>query len=92
MKAAECAVFFLLKWLEPYPQLKEAMLTRHIRYNRTLEVLEEMEQAGTAIVIRPLINRLRRTEYNMKKFHSTYDDGYQIARQELKRLVSFLQR
>lgn len=83
--------FFLHNWLEPYPELKEAMLTRHIRYNHTLEILEEMERNGEAIVIRPIVNRLGRTEYNMKKFRSTYDDGYLIARQELRRIRSFLE-
>ena len=82
--------FFLLKWLEPYPQLKEAMLTRHIRYNQTMDKLEKMEAAGEVIIIRPVMNRLRRVDYNMRKFRNTYDDGYLITRQEISRIRVFL--
>lgn len=89
-KPAQGLEFFLLNWLRPYPQLKEAMLTRHIRYNETLASLEKLEEAGEVIIIRPVINRLRRTEFNMQKFRNTYDDGYRIAREDLNRIRTFL--
>lgn len=77
---------FLNRWLEPYPKLKEAILTRHIRYNQTLEQLERMERAGSAVIIRPVVNRLGRTEFNMKKFRRIYEDGYEIASHNLDRI------
>lgn len=89
-KKPQIIEFFLHQWLGPYPQLKKAMLTRHLRYNKTLEKLDEMEREGQILMIRPVINRLRPTEFNLEKFQSTYDDGYLIVHQELSRIQHFL--
>ena len=39
--------------LRKYPQMIEAMDTRHIMYNRQLEYVREAERAGRCLVIRP---------------------------------------
>lgn len=82
--------YFLRAWLKPYPDLKQAMLTRHIRYNQTMEELEDLEEKGQALIIRPLLNHLGRTEYNLQKFRSTYDDGYRITFEKMAEILIFL--
>lgn len=89
-KSKQSMELFLNKWLKPYPVLKEAMLTRHIRYNKTLEELETMEREGRAVIIHPVVNRLGRMEFNLEKFRMIYEDGYAIADQYLSSVRELL--
>lgn len=89
-KGRQALGIFLHRWLRPFPELRQAMVTRHIRYNEALDELDRLEANGEALVIRPLVNRLGRTEFNLKKFRSAYDDGYQIARSQLDKIRQFL--
>ena len=89
-KAPQAMEYFLRKWLKPYPELKDAMATRHIRYNRTMDQLATMENAGAALVIRPLVNRLGRIEFDVEKFHATYEDGYAITKERIEELRAFI--
>lgn len=78
--------YFLRTWLRPYPELKQAILTRHIRYNQTMELIERMESSGNALIIRPFVNHLGRTEYNLQKFRTTYEDGYRITLEKMREI------
>ena len=74
-----------------YPRLVEAMATRHLRYNATLDELAKLEQAGSVFVIRPAKDLgLGRTEKNLEKLTSAYRAGYAQAQRLYPALKAFL--
>ena len=73
------------------PRLVEAMATRHLRYNATLDELAKLEQAGSVFVIRPAKDLgLGRTEKNLEKLTSAYRAGYAQAQRLYPALKAFL--
>lgn len=83
--------YFLRKWLRPYPQLKVAMQTRHIRYNQMMSRLETLETEALALVIRPASIRQGRLEYDPVKFQIAYRDGYQAVVDRLEEIRRFIE-
>lgn len=63
-----------------YKGLCEAVATRHIRYNHTMDLVDRMEEKGEIFVIRPHnpINA-GRIERNKDKLYVAYDQGYADA-------------
>lgn len=65
-----------------YPKLKEAIRNRNSIYNRQIELIERMEQEGSAIVIRPERPiEVGRMERNVEKILALYQEGYDLASQ-----------
>ena len=74
-----------------YPRLVEAMATRHLRYNATLDELAKLEKDGSVFVIRPARDLgLGRTEKNLEKLTSAYRAGYAQAQRLYPALKAFL--
>ena len=69
-----------------YPKLLEALWEWHNVYNRQLELCEELEAEGMALIIRPrqplTVNRLTR---NVKKLLALHDEGHAEGAQALER-------
>ncbi len=67
--------------LRKYPKLVETLATRHIKYNRLMEYLEqqEREKTGRVLVIRPSMPVISRLERNRKKLGDFYMHGYRTA-------------
>ena len=65
-----------------YPKLKEAIRNRNSMYNKQIEMVEQMEQEGTAIVLRPerpiAVDRMER---DTNKLLALYEEGYNLAAQ-----------
>ena len=63
-----------------YPQLRQALAMRNIRYNSQLAMIEKMEDEGRIIVIRPenpiVVDRMER---DVKKLTALYEEGYLCA-------------
>ena len=63
-----------------YPLLREALKQRSIAYNQQLEMIEELENKGQIIVIRPekpiVVDRMER---NISKLTNLYNEGYSCA-------------
>lgn len=63
-----------------YPHLREAINRRSHVYNKQLELVEQLEDAGEIIVIRPqkpiMVDRIER---DVKKLTDLYEEGYQCA-------------
>ncbi len=75
-----------------YPNLVKGMEDRHIRYNETLEYLEQGEKEGRIFIIRP--NRkveVGRVEKNREKLTELYEEGYEDARARWEALCRFLE-
>ena len=65
-----------------YPKLKEAIRNRNSIYNREIELVEKMEQEGSAVVIRPERPiEVGRMERDIDKLLALYQEGYDLAAQ-----------
>ena len=74
-----------------YPKFVEAVENRHLIYNQQLRELEELEKRGEILVLRPKIPLLAsRTEKDPKIMQETYNQGRELALQEVERIKSFL--
>ena len=74
-----------------YPRLAEAMATRHLRYNEALDLVHAEQQAGRAFVIQPKTTpAIGRTEKDLQKLRSLYEEGYRDARESWDALEKFL--
>lgn len=65
-----------------YPHLRDAINWRCILYNKQMELVERLEDAGEIVVIRPQrpVN-VGRIERNLLKLTDLYEEGYQCAAQ-----------
>jgi len=74
-----------------YKGLCEALASRHTRYNETMDFIDQLEQRGEVLVIRPrpALN-VGRAERNKDKLYAAYDKGYSDASLCYKGLRSYL--
>ncbi len=78
------------RWVfRKYPKLAEALLKRHILYNRQLDLVEQLERQGRAIVIRPQealpVTRFSRNQLNLC---TAIAQGRQDASSRMEELTS----
>lgn len=70
-----------------YPMLQKALAERNAVYNRTMELIEKMEDEGRIIVIRPERPvEVGRMEKDTDKLRALYQEGYDIAERFINRL------
>ena len=63
-----------------YPHLQEALAERNAIYNRTMDMIERLEEEGRLTVIRPIRKlEVSRMEKDTKKLTSLYQEGYDEA-------------
>ena len=63
-----------------YPLLQKAIARRNATYNRTMEMIERLEDEGGIIVIRPdKPIQVGRMEKDTDKLRALYEEGYSIA-------------
>lgn len=63
-----------------YPDIKRAIKERNIKYNRTMELVERLEEEGKVLVIRPENPiQVGRIERDVEKLLAFYNEGYGIA-------------
>lgn len=63
-----------------YPLLQKAIARRNATYNRTMEMIERLEDEGGIIVIRPdKPIQVARMEKDTDKLRALYEEGYSIA-------------
>lgn len=82
----------LVRWrMKKYPKMIEAMAKRHIEYNECLKQLEQREQEGNTLVIRPSEPLgIKRTEKNPEKLKAVYELGRKDAEAMLEKIRDFL--
>lgn len=74
-----------------YPEFVEAMERRYLMYNRELDEVQRMEQAGDIIVLRPSrYIKISRIESNPDKIRQLYDLGRLDADKALRDIQDFL--
>ena len=68
----------ILRWYyKKYPEMVEAMISRHKIYNRTLEELRELESEGRAFLVYPDKMPVSSREIDNEKLQESYDMGYE---------------
>ncbi len=75
-----------------YPGLRKKLKERHLIYNRTMDMIKEMEERNEVLVIqpeKPLI--ASRFERNNEVLHNLYHQGYQEAAKKYQVLLDFFQ-
>lgn len=85
-------LFHLMKlYYRKYPNLVEAIATRHIQYNQSLEHIARREQTGQLLVIRPEEPLpVSRTEKDPDKLRQTYELGRKAALERIDEITRFL--
>lgn len=65
-----------------YPNLQMALSERNSVYNRTMDLIEQLEDEGRITVIRPLRTvEVGRMEKDTAKLTALYQEGYDVARE-----------
>ena len=78
--------------LRGYPEVVKAMKGRHVRYNRQMKAIDEREDAGTALVVRPPESlAVKRTEKDPAELERVYRIGRAEAEKRLNEIKSFLE-
>ena len=79
------------KVYKDYPKLAEAINTRYLRYNETLDKIDDLEKKKEIIVIRPSRKvKMSRIEKNVDKIQEMYDLGVTDANQVLDELREYI--
>lgn len=80
---------YQLKYRE-YPEFVRALCTRHLVYNRTLELVEKWESEGRIFVVRPEVPVVGRTEQDTEKLLAFYRHGTQLMQKRYEELEAYL--
>ena len=63
-----------------YPELRKTLASRNAEYNRTMEMIERLEDEGRMTVIRPVHPiEVDRMEKDTDKLRALYQEGYELA-------------
>ena len=74
-----------------YPNLIEAINTRYIKYNETIEKIIDLENKKEILVIRPTKDlKIKRIERNIDKLQEMYDLGVSDCKKLLPKIKSFI--
>lgn len=84
-KRSQLLGLYSRRYLRKYPKLLDALEKRHIRYNITLEKIDNLEKEGFVFVFRPIeeikVGRLEKDSENLKDL---YDQGYCEAMSQME--------
>lgn len=73
-----------------YPNLVRTTIRRNFEYNKTMQLVEQMEAEGKLFVLRPLIPTVSRLEKNYDTLMEFYEHGYQLMKREYGELMEYL--
>lgn len=91
-KARSAALPLMHRLLRKYPAVVRDMENRHLRYNETLSLLEQLETQGDTLVLRPSRPLpIRRVENAPERLQAAYDIGREDAQEHLPEIRQFLE-
>lgn len=73
-----------------YPQLVKAIQYRYYYYNKTMELLEDLERRGHVYVIRPQVPVVKNTESHVDVLRAFYEHGYEMGRDCFEQAAAYL--
>ena len=83
--------FLIHHFLKKMPKVWEKVLVRHIKYNNVTELINDREEKGISLVIRPPKKlKVKSAESNPKKLQKAYDLGRSEALKRLDEIKEFL--
>lgn len=90
----QSSLLWLMKmWLHKYPAFLRAMAARSAMYNRELAYVKQQELSGNTLVIRPQSKiKISHTSHNPTEMQRVYDEGRQIATENMPAIRKFLNR
>ncbi len=68
-----------------YPAISNALLTRHVGYNKSLAYCEQLENEGKAVILRPT-RAIGSYEKDVEVLKSSFHMGYELAEEKLKQI------
>jgi len=68
-----------------YPAIAARILDRYKKYNKSLEICRQLEEAGRAVILRPS-HSLKNLEDNIDILKQTYKQGYNITIKKLDKI------
>ena len=72
-----------------YPELQKALSLRNSVYNKTMDLIEKLEQEGRITVIRPLKPiEVGRMEKDTTKLSALYEEGYALAQEFISKITA----
>lgn len=76
-----------------YPNLVKAIENRHLNYNKSLNLVNQLEKDGDVLVIRPKkpVN-VSQIEKNAKKLTALYEEGYDDAKELYDKILDFIKK
>ena len=78
-------------WYNRYRGVYESLKNRHVRYNETMDYIDQLEEHGRVFIIRPGAPLdAGRIERNKNKLYAIYDQGYADAHECYARLRTYL--
>lgn len=78
-------------WYRKYPEVVEAMVARHRKYNETLDQLEQLELEGRAFLVYPDRMPVSSRKTNLQKLRESYASGYAQGQRDFKKWKTYLQ-
>jgi predicted patatin/cPLA2 family phospholipase len=72
------------------PAVADAILTRHMTYNKTLDELEQLEKEGLAYLVYPDVMPVSNDERCYEKLAESYELGYAQGKRDLHKWIDFL--
>ncbi|WP_042274318.1 patatin-like phospholipase family protein [Faecalimicrobium dakarense] len=74
-----------------FPKLVDAIESRHLNYNKSLDLVNELSEDGNAIVIRPKNPvKISQVEKNKTKLTALYNEGYNDAKEAYEDILNFI--
>ena len=76
---------------QKYPNLIRAIKYRAYYYNRTMELIEDLENRGHVYVIRPQVPVVKNTENHEAVLTEFYNHGYEYAKDVFEKAAAFVE-
>lgn len=70
-----------------YPAFVDACMSRVERYEKTVALMEQLEEEGRAIVIRPTLPAISKFEKDIEKIEESYNDGIKQAEERIDEII-----
>lgn len=74
-----------------YPNLVRTTIRRNFEYNKTMSLIEKLEEEGKIFVLRPLIPTVSRLEKDYDALMNFYEHGYNLMKKQYDELQRYLE-
>lgn len=76
-----------------YPKLVKSIANRHLKYNKTLNLIKSLEEKNEIFVIQPKYPvKVSQVEKNKDKLIKLYNDGYNDAKNSYEKIIEFIKK